>query len=220
MSESLAAFRPNRSKDLKQLAEEHIQHEYDRLNRLEFMHVLTCFSLSQQDRDLLKSAGGKVSMHAGIASLAGLGLGVYFAFRLRAMRLAYFNAFRAMEKPVEVRFADGRTGMWSICTRTWNHVSLTQTFAEPIPDISDKLSPSRWGDAATYILFSVGGLFLGGEIGLLTGTASASRTITKDPESRERIEKAFKNYRIDVLKREIQHLQGKSRFEEFFSSSS
>jgi hypothetical protein len=54
----------------------------------------------------------------------------------------------------------------------------------------------------------------------LTGTASASRTITKDPESRERIEKAFKNYRIDVLKREIQQLQDKSRFEEFFSSSS
>jgi hypothetical protein len=49
-------------------------------------------------------------MHAGIASLAGLGLGVYFAARLRKMRLAYFNAFRAMEKPVEVRFADGRTG--------------------------------------------------------------------------------------------------------------
>jgi hypothetical protein len=57
-----------------------------------------------------------VSTHAGIASLAGLGLGVYFAFRLRAMRLAYFNAFRAMEKPVEVRFADGRTGKLNICT--------------------------------------------------------------------------------------------------------
>jgi hypothetical protein len=182
------------------------------------MHKLTYCSLSQQDRDLLKSAGGKVSMHAGIASLAGLGLGVYFAFRLRAMRLAYFNAFRAMEKPVEVRFADGRTGMWSVL-EGWT-TGLMQSFAESIPDISDKLSPSRWGDAATYILFSVGGLFLGGEIGLLTGTASASRTITKDPESRERIEKAFKNYRIDVLKREIQQLQGKNRFEEFFSSSS
>jgi hypothetical protein len=187
---------------------------------LKIMRMLRWSSLSQQDRDLLKSAGGKVSMHAGVASLAGLGLGVYFAFRLRAMRLAYFNAFRAMEKPVEVRFADGRTGMWSTCTQGWIHTSLTRSFAEPIPDISNKLSPSRWGDAATYFLFSVGGLFLGGEIGLLTGTASASRTITKDPESRERIEKAFKNYRIDVLKREIQQLQGKSRFEEFFSSSS
>jgi hypothetical protein len=68
------------------------------------------YSLSQQDRDLLKSAGGKVTTHTGIASLVGVGLGVYFAFRLRAMRVAYFNAFRAMEKPVEIRFADGRTG--------------------------------------------------------------------------------------------------------------
>lgn len=92
---------------------------------------------------------------------------------------------------------------------------------EPIPDISGAISgPSRWGDAATYFLFSVGGLFLGGELGLLTGTASASRTVTKDPEARARIEKAFKNYRIDVLKREITALQGKSRFEDFFSSSS
>ncbi|KAF1942347.1 hypothetical protein EJ02DRAFT_454368 [Clathrospora elynae] len=181
MSDSLAAFRSNRSTDLRKLAEEHLQHD-----------------LNQQDRELLKSAGGKVSMHAGIASAVGLGLGVYTAFRLRAMRLAYFRAFRAMEKPVEVRFADGRT--------------------EPIPDISAAISgPSRWGDAATVTLFSIGGLFLGGELGLLTGTASASRTITKDPVSRERIEKAFKNYRIDVLKREIEGLQGKSRFEEFFS---
>jgi hypothetical protein len=57
---------------------------------------------------------------------------------------------------------------------------------------------------------------LGGELGLLTGTASASRTITKDPAAKERIEKAFKNYRIDVLKREIDSLQGKSKLEEFF----
>lgn len=59
---------------------------------------------------MLKSAGGKVSTHAGIGSGVGLALGVYCAFRLRAMRLAYFRAFRAIEKPVEVRFADGRTG--------------------------------------------------------------------------------------------------------------
>ncbi|CAI9634254.1 unnamed protein product [Alternaria burnsii] len=182
MAESLAAFRDRRSKDLRQLAEEHLQHD-----------------LNQQDRDVLQKAGGKVSTHTGFASAVGLGLGLYTAFRLRAMRLAYFRAFRAMEKPVEVRFADGRT--------------------EPIPDITAKISgPSRWGDAATYFLFSVGGLFLGGELGLLTGTASAARTVTKDPASRERIEKAFKNYRIDVLQREIEQLKGKSKFEEFFSS--
>lgn len=140
-----------------------------------------------------------MSRHAGFASALGLGLGIYTAFRLRAMRLAYFKAFRAMEKPVEVRFADGRT--------------------EPIPDMTAQMrGPSRWGDAAAFFFFSVGGLFLGGELGLLTGTASASRVVTRDAESRQRIEKAFKNYRIDVLQREIEALRGKSRFEDFFSS--
>ena len=157
--------------------------------------------MNQEDRDILKSAAGKVSRHAGFASAVGMGLGVYTAYRLRTMRLAYFKAFRALEKPVEVRFADGRT--------------------EPVPDISAHISgPSRWGDAATYFLFTIGGLFLGGELGLLTGTASATRTVTKNPESRERIERAFKNYRIDVLEREIKALRGKSRIEDFFRSGS
>lgn len=156
-------------------------------------------SLDPKDRDLLNKAGRKVSTHAGLASGIGLGLGIYLAYRLRSMRLAYFNAFRAMEKPVEVRFADGRT--------------------EPIPDLADKLSPSRWGDAATYFLFSVGGLFLGGELGLITGSASAARTISKDPQTKERIEKAFKNYRIDVLKKELRAMEGKSKLSDMFRTS-
>ncbi|KAF2707030.1 hypothetical protein K504DRAFT_535593 [Pleomassaria siparia CBS 279.74] len=179
MSGSLAAFRNQRGDELRNLAEEHLQHD-----------------LTQSDRDVLKSAGSKVSTHSGIGSLVGIGLGFYFAFRLRKMRLAYFNAFRAMEKPVEVRFADGRT--------------------EAVPDITPHLSPSKWGDAATYFFFSLGGLFFGGEVGLLTGTASASGTITKDPESRRRIETAFKNYRVDVMKREIQSLEGKGTFGNIF----
>ncbi|KAF2642262.1 PLC-like phosphodiesterase [Massarina eburnea CBS 473.64] len=88
----LAAFRDRGSKHLRELAEQHLQHD-----------------LNQSDRDTLKSAAGKVSSYASIGSLLGVGLGVYCAFRLRSMRLAYFNAFRAMERPVEVRFADGRT---------------------------------------------------------------------------------------------------------------
>lgn len=181
MADSLAAFRGGRSGDLRQLAEEHLQHD-----------------LNDADRDTLRSAAGKVSTQAQVGSLLGLGLGVYCAVRLRKMRLAYFKAFRAMEKPIEVRFADGRT--------------------EPIPDMTAQLAPSKWGDAATYFFFSLGGLFLGGEMGFLTGTLSASRTITKDPASKERIEKAFKNYRIDVLKKELQQLEGKSTFGEIFGS--
>lgn len=66
-------------------------------------------SLNDNDREILRTAGNKVSTHAKVGSLLGLGFGLLCAFRLRKMRLAYFNAFRAMEKPVEVKFADGRT---------------------------------------------------------------------------------------------------------------
>jgi hypothetical protein len=104
----------------------------------------------------------------------------------------------------------------------WNNApsrrhSYTNNAVEPIPDITRQLAPSKWSDAATYFFFTLGGLFLGGEAGFLSGTASASRTITKDPEAKERIEKAFKNYRIDVMKQEIQQLEGKSKFEQLFS---
>lgn len=129
------------------------------------------------------------------------------------MRLAYFNAFRAMEKPVAVQFADGRTS-----TLVLHYIRPFLTGIEPIPDISDKLSPSKWGDAATYFFFAVGGTFLGGELGLLTGTASASRTITKNPEVKGRIEEAFKNYRIDAMKQEIKMLERKPKFEHLFRS--
>ncbi|KAF2266676.1 hypothetical protein CC78DRAFT_122688 [Lojkania enalia] len=179
-SESLAAFRNRRANELRQLAEEHIKHD-----------------LNQSDRDTLRSAATKVSTHATIGSLVGLGLGVYIAIRLRRMRLAYFNAFKAMEKPVELKFADGRT--------------------ESIPDISNQLQPSQWADAAGFFCFSIAGLFIGGEAGFLTGTSSATRTITKDPESRKRIEKAFTNYRIDAMKQEIQRIEGKGKTVEMFS---
>ena len=66
-------------------------------------------SLNQSECDTLRRAASKVSTHAQVGSLLGLGLGIYWAFKLRSMRVAYFNAFRAMEKPVEVKFADGRT---------------------------------------------------------------------------------------------------------------
>ena len=91
------------------------------------------------------------------------------------------------------------------------------TVSAPVPDLTAQLAPSKWGDAATYFFFSLGGLFFGGEVGFLTGTASASRTITKDPESRERIEKAFKRYQIDVLKHQIQTLEGKDKVEDVFA---
>ena len=172
MTESVAALRNKHAQELRRLAAEHFQHD-----------------LTESDRDTLTSAAGRVSRHVTIGSLLGIGLGTIMAVRLRSMRLAYFNAFRAMERPVELRFADGRTA--------------------PVPDISDKLRPSQWGDAATFFFFGVAGLFLGGETGLFTGTASAARKISSNPESRKRIENAFRNYKIDAMKKQVQHLERK-----------
>lgn len=88
---------------------------------------LTRYSLELKDREVLNRAGRKLTTHVGLGSLVGIGLGLYGAYKLRTMRVAYFNAFKvatpvpefhteltryqAMEKPTEIRFADGRTGM-------------------------------------------------------------------------------------------------------------
>jgi len=112
------------------------------------------------------------------------------AFRVRSARAGYFKAFRAMERPTHVQFAGGRT--------------------EPIPDITPLLKPTTLGDFAAYMFFSAGGLFIGGELGLLTGSYAAKRSITSDPESKARIEKAFRLFKADVLRREISRLEGDS----------
>jgi hypothetical protein len=89
-----AAFRKSpQHEDLANLAKEHLNHD-----------------LNQEDRDVLVKAGGRIYGPATIGTLVGLGLGLYAAFRLRKVRLAMFNAFRASEKPTSIVFAGGRTG--------------------------------------------------------------------------------------------------------------
>jgi hypothetical protein len=45
-------------------------------------------------------------------------------------------------------------------------------------------------------------------LGLLIGSTSASRTITKDPESRARIEEAFRKFKADALRKQADDLDG------------
>ena len=71
------------------------------------------------------------------------------------------------------------------------------------------MRPSTLGDVAAYTFFGFGGLFIGGETGLLTGSASAGRTITTNQESRQRIETAFRRFRADVLRKEADALDRK-----------
>ncbi|THC88870.1 hypothetical protein EYZ11_011678 [Aspergillus tanneri] len=169
MPESFSTIRNRRGDELAKLADEHIQND-----------------LSADDRDALKSAASRVSMWTTIGSAVGVGLGLYTAFRLRSTRHAFFQAFRAREKPTQVVFADGRT--------------------ESIPDITPLLKPTTFGDFATYFFASAGGLFLGGELSFLAGATSASNSIASDPSRKERIEKAFRRFRAEVLRREANAL--------------
>ena len=134
--------------------------------------ILTCISLRQADRDALQKAASTVSTHVSVGSVLGLGLAIFAAYRLRANRRAMFSAFKTGEQPVAVRFASGKE--------------------EALPDLTSVMKPSRVGDVATYTLLGAGGLFLGGETGLLSGSLRAKQQIGADRESRERIETAFK----------------------------
>lgn len=112
---------------------------------------------------------------------------------------------------------------------------------ESIPDLTPMLKPTTVGDFARYFFASAGGLFLGGElgrdfpfywnmsldgivlidvffvIGFLAGTASANRSIAAEPESRKRIETAFKRFRADVLRKEADELdKGASVWDKMF----
>jgi len=69
------------------------------------------------------------------------------------------------------------------------------------------LRPSTLGDIATYLFFSAGCIFAFGELGALVGSFSASRTVSKDPASRQRIETAFRRFRADVLRREAERME-------------
>ncbi|KAK6579874.1 hypothetical protein PZA11_007582 [Diplocarpon coronariae] len=143
--------------------------------------------LRQSDRDALNNAAQKFGTFTTVGSLVGLGLGVALAFRVRRSRAEFFKAFRAIEKPTHVQFAGGRTGAAGY------HAAL---------EADDS---GRRGSLHAVLNR---GLFLGGELGLLAGSYSARRTITSDSESKARIEKAFKAFKADVLRREIAQLEG------------
>lgn len=103
---------------------------------------------------------------------------------------------------------------------------------ESIPDLTPLLKPTTFGDIVTYFLASAGGLFLGGELGkslfrcyvmssfsgicadlwfvfclgLVGGAASGTRKFSEDPESKKRIETAFRRFRADVLRKQADAL--------------
>lgn len=198
-SDSLAVFRKGFGPDLNELAEKHMQHEY--VQSLIPPHIspspppstqliidnLHKNSLTSSDRDALKNAASTVSLHATLGSALGIALSVLLAYRIRSGRKAMFRTFRTAEKPSAVRFADGRE--------------------EVLPDLTPLLRPSRAGDVATFGFLGLGGLFMGGELGLLSGSLQARRSINQDGESRERIRNAFLRFQADALRKEAEALE-------------
>ncbi|KAI9709202.1 MAG: hypothetical protein M1828_002541 [Chrysothrix sp. TS-e1954] len=143
--------------------------------------------LNQDDRDALAAAGKQVSTYSMVGSAVGVSLGLLLAFRVRRNRVRAFNAIKVQERPTSVQFKDGRT--------------------EPLPDLIPMLRPSTLGDVAAYTFFGAGGLFLGGETGLLAGTWRARSTISRDDAMKQRIETAFRRFRADVLRREAEVME-------------
>ncbi|KAI0432836.1 hypothetical protein F5Y09DRAFT_300534 [Xylaria sp. FL1042] len=159
--------------------------QHDELTRLANEHIQS--DLEPSDREALMKATTRVATATTLGSLIGLGLGLYASFRLRKMRTEMFAAFRAGEKPTSVIFANGRQ--------------------EPVPDLTPYMRPTRLGDFATYFFFGLGGTILGGELGLFTGTWAASRNISKDPARRQRVEKAYRAFKVDLLRKQAEQLE-------------
>lgn len=74
--------------------------------------------------------------------------------------------------------------------------------------MTDLLRPTIFGDIAAYFFFTAGGLFVGGETGLLAGSLAAGRLVMKDPDARDRIDKAFRAFKADALRKEADKLDG------------
>lgn len=79
--------------------------------------------------------------------------------------------------------------------------------AVDLPDVSAKLAPSSLGDFAAYFFLGVGGLFLGGETGFLTGSSVAASRVRADAERRRRVDGAYRAFKIDALRKQADALE-------------
>lgn len=147
-------------------------------------------------------------IHSTIGASVGLGVGLFLSLRLRRAGAAIYNAAKRVEKPTHLQFADGHTGKPHYQYYQSNSgLCFSLTCVVPFPDTSEYFRPSTAGQILTGFLFSVSGFFLFGEIGLITGAASANRAISADPDARCRIERAFRSFRIDVLRSQADQLE-------------
>ncbi|KAL1614688.1 hypothetical protein SLS54_009561 [Diplodia seriata] len=147
--------------------------------------------LTAADRDALNSAARRFAVHTALGSLAGVALGAGLFMRTRSARTKLIMALnKPATRPVEVHFQDGRI--------------------EKLPEISQLLDRTPLTDVAASLLFGAGGLFIGGELGSLSGAWSARRAIARDEDAKARIENAFRRFQADVLRKRAAELEKKA----------
>ncbi|KAL7410442.1 hypothetical protein BDY24DRAFT_417984 [Mrakia frigida] len=144
--------------------------------------------LTDGDRAALNKAAKQLATHAWVGGLIFSTIGFAAATRGRARVHQAFVAFKNAPKPVEMVMQDGK------------HI--------PVPAAGLNIKePGPWSGIVSTLFLTTFGLLVGSQIGLLSGTLAARRTIKRDADE-SRLLAAYKNFRIDVLKKELEKLEG------------
>lgn len=138
--------------------------------------------LLPEDRSKLQTVASNQKIHISIACLIGINLGLLFAYRIRANRNAILTALGAFDRPSHVVFPTGKVGA--------------------IPVLTPLLRPAGRSDYLTFTIFPISGFVFGGITGIFTSASSASRMLTKDPESEKRMGRAFSEFAAELHRRE------------------
>lgn len=122
------------------------------------------------------------------------------AFRVRAHRIRLFEAFRASQKPSHVKFADGREGRSQLMLSRKLY-SWWKAYRSNSRDHSDATTLYSWGFCNLHFLFDCRGLCWRWDWSA-EWCSCCKENDTKVPETKARIEKAFRGFRADVLRKE------------------
>ncbi|KAK6533619.1 hypothetical protein TWF694_002555 [Orbilia ellipsospora] len=126
--------------------------------------------VSPEDRQFLNDMDRKISGPVRTASLIGLSVGLFLAFRQRRGVMRAYRALRQEHRATTITFSNG----------------AVQTLA----DVSMAPKPSRLGGLFTYTLLGFGGWLTGSTVGMWRARGVKERIMAEHPEVYKRIRKA------------------------------
>ncbi|KAI9671814.1 MAG: hypothetical protein M1831_003342 [Alyxoria varia] len=144
------------------------------------------YDLEPADRDSLKSAMNTLKRSAFISGVIGLGLATALTFRFRQSRAGILRSFHsnlaASDKPARLIYESGRE--------------------EAVhADLPRAVRPSSVGAAFSYGLAGFAGFTLFADLGGTIAMDFAKREVERDEGRKERIERAFRGWNADMLRK-------------------